>query len=237
MNFVAKIAEARINARIQAEAGFSAIERGMAIEAYNVAMAGSKRARRCVIPGCSATTIGCHTIQASGALELLAENQKLIAPRYRPHKGHEPVLIGLWEATTAQMFCQHHDTTLFGFERTKGVATDEDAALQIARSIVREQSILKLRCASLPRLLKQAIAKHKKKAAAIVSEELRRMGLDQHRHAINIADRNGHVWAAAQETIDRHNQALAMLDVMLTSALEIMQGRKPNSLRILAIDL
>lgn len=236
MNFAVKIAEANINRRIAAEATPQSVV-GLEIDAHNRMLASLKNARQCSIPGCTAKTTGCHTLQEGGPLRFVAGNGHLMAPKFRPYQGYELKQIGVSQASKAPMFCGHHDTTMFPFERTGGIQTQGDAALQIARSVVREHIVLKLKDEFMPAVMKEKIRSYQQRVARIIGEELRPFGLERHRHLIEVTDLNEHVWKGAEEVILRHGQALTMLDHVLVPALDILQGQSSTSLKVMVIDL
>lgn len=97
-----------------------------------------QRPRTCIYRGCThKSVLRSHTVQRSGVLSRIAENNHLLTPKATPD-GLEMKTIGIGDASTFAGFCPKHERLFEPFELSGTIATEHDLVLQIFRSICRE---------------------------------------------------------------------------------------------------
>lgn len=93
----------------------------------------------CAFQGCKERSIArSHTIQKSGPLALIAEDQHVLQPGLGSEGEMQMQRIGLNNASVFPGFCERHERLFEDFEQKKALTTSRDLILQTFRVVARE---------------------------------------------------------------------------------------------------
>jgi len=99
-----------------------------------------KEKQTCIVENCNKKSIKrSHTIQKSGSIKIVSENNHVLTPRFNMDNGNiEMISIGINEASTFPGYCIEHENLFEEFETIKDIQTQEHLILQLYRTICRE---------------------------------------------------------------------------------------------------
>ena len=93
----------------------------------------------CAFQGCKEKSIArSHTIQKSGPLALISEDQHVLHPGLGSKGEMQMQRVGLNNASVFPGFCKKHESLFEDFEQRKALITSRDVILQTFRVVVRE---------------------------------------------------------------------------------------------------
>lgn len=99
-----------------------------------------KKNQKCIVTGCDKKSIEkSHTIQKSGSIKELAENEHILTPNFNDKNGEMEMLsVGVNIASTFPGYCLEHESLFSEFENLKDFNTGEHMGLQLYRTVCRE---------------------------------------------------------------------------------------------------
>lgn len=118
-----------------------------------------KKNQKCIVIGCEKKSIEkSHTIQKSGSIKELAENNHILTPNFNGKTGEMEMLsVGVNEASTFPGYCLEHESLFSEFENQKDYKTGEHMGLQLYRTVCREIVINEYQKKSLENIQKRYI--------------------------------------------------------------------------------
>lgn len=134
-----------------------------------------RSSNKCLFYNCEKQSIKySHTLQKSGTLRYIADNNHLYTPRYDGKSGKITIKkISINYASTFPGFCKEHEVIFFGYERKKNLSADHDIVLQIYRTITREIFVIKHHLTCLKDELNSYIKFRNQRFKEILEEELK----------------------------------------------------------------
>ncbi|HXH99212.1 MAG TPA: hypothetical protein VNI52_03010 [Sphingobacteriaceae bacterium] len=118
-----------------------------------------KKNQKCIVIRCEKKSIEkSHTIQKSGSIKELAENNHILTPNFNGKTGEMEMLsVGVNEASTFPGYCLEHESLFSEFENQKDYKTGEHMGLQLYRTVCREIVINEYQKKSLENIQKRYI--------------------------------------------------------------------------------
>lgn len=151
----------------------------------NEAVANWKKSKQCIVQECQNSSIKrSHTIQKSNSLKLISEEGKVFTPD-SSIDGHLMREIGINNASTFPGFCQHHEKIFEKFENSKTFENIQDYALQLYRSICREEFRLKYELSYFSKMIEN---QKKTRNEHLISRIKKEIGVDINFESLKITN-------------------------------------------------